>query len=107
MRSSRGRGERASEGQTNDRAASHSAPGKRTLTEGMTSEATTTPDPAGAQVSPVQRQRSPGALDDQGVHAAAATGMSGPSTSLPYLGLIQRAFGRHDVSGIAAHTDDN
>ncbi|HEX7840810.1 MAG TPA: DUF4157 domain-containing protein, partial [Kofleriaceae bacterium] len=26
---------------------------------------------------------------------------------MPHLGSIQRLFGRHDVSGIAAHTDDN
>lgn len=33
----------------------------------------------------------------------AETGIAGPATSLPYQERIQRAFGRHDVSGIQAH----
>ncbi len=42
-------------------------------------------------------------LDDDGVQRAAARGTSGAATSLPYLDVIQRAFGHHDVSGVAAH----
>jgi|GEM_PF-5068948 len=39
------------------------------------------------------------------VHAAAAHGISGSSTSLPHGEQIQRLFGRHDISSIQAHTD--
>lgn len=37
------------------------------------------------------------------VHAAAARGTATPAVKLPYVDRIQRAFGRHDVSGIQAH----
>ncbi|TMQ18365.1 MAG: DUF4157 domain-containing protein [Deltaproteobacteria bacterium] len=37
------------------------------------------------------------------VHAAAARGTATPATRLPYADQIQRAFGRHDISGIQAH----
>lgn len=37
-------------------------------------------------------------------HRAAAEGISEPGGALPHLSQIQRAFGRHDVSGIRAHT---
>jgi hypothetical protein len=40
---------------------------------------------------------------DEQVHTAAAAGLKGPSGSLPHLETIQRAFGRHDVTGINAH----
>jgi uncharacterized protein DUF4157 len=40
-----------------------------------------------------------------GVQAAAAHGTSGAGGVLPHLGQIQRLFGRHDVSGVQAHTD--
>lgn len=36
---------------------------------------------------------------------AAAHGVSGAGGPLPHADAIQRAFGRHDVSGITAHTD--
>ena len=39
------------------------------------------------------------------VHDAAAHGISGGSTALPYAGQIQRLFGRHDISHVEAHTD--
>ncbi len=39
------------------------------------------------------------------VHAAAGRGTRGPGGPLPYQDQIQRAFGRHDISGIRAHTD--
>ncbi|MFO0744201.1 MAG: DUF4157 domain-containing protein [Myxococcota bacterium] len=38
------------------------------------------------------------------VHAAAARGIGGGGGALPHLGAIQRAFGRHDVSDVRAHT---
>ena len=37
---------------------------------------------------------------------AAQLGTSGPASSLPHLAQIQKSFGRHDVSGVAAHVDD-
>jgi hypothetical protein len=38
------------------------------------------------------------------IHEAAERGVSGGGASLPHLDVIQRSFGRHDVSGIQAHT---
>jgi hypothetical protein len=88
---------------TSDAAA---APGKRTLVE----QAYGTEAPA----APVQREASPAAgaaegpagLDPERVHQAAQHGTSGSGGSLPHLDRIQRAFGRHDVSGVRAHTDE-
>ncbi len=42
-------------------------------------------------------------VDSDEVHALAARGMEGTGASLPFLDQIQRAFGRHDVSGVKAH----
>jgi hypothetical protein len=39
------------------------------------------------------------------IRETAARGASGAGGALPYLDLIQRSFGRHDVSGIRAHSD--
>jgi hypothetical protein len=39
------------------------------------------------------------------LHQTAAHGISGASGPLPHLETLQRAFGRHDVSHIQAHTD--
>ncbi len=39
------------------------------------------------------------------MRAAAGQGTSGPARPLPFGAAIQSAFGRHDISGIAAHTD--
>ena len=39
------------------------------------------------------------------VHEHAAHGISGSSGALPHLDAIQASFGRHDVSGVQAHTD--
>lgn len=56
----------------------------------------------------VQRKRAeraanggaPGGAD---IHAAAQRGIAGPVVELPHRDRIQASFGRHDVSGIAAH----
>jgi hypothetical protein len=58
--------------------------------------------------APVQRR----GLQDQSdapeaVHAAAERGVSGSSTALPHAASIQESFGRHDVSGVEAHLDEN
>ena len=69
------------------------APGKLTL--------------VGAAPAAVQMRSDAAARGDEAgaVHAAAAHGISGSSAALPFRDTIQRAFGRHDVSGIEAHTD--
>jgi hypothetical protein len=81
--------------------ASHdtSGPGKRTLTEQLA------PDLATGTASPVQRRSAGAPEDPQSVHAAAEHGTAGSSGRLPFGDLIQRAFGRHDIGGIQAHTD--
>lgn len=38
------------------------------------------------------------------VHQAAEQGIAGAGTTLPHRDAIQQAFGKHDVSGIVAHT---
>ncbi|HEY0478161.1 MAG TPA: DUF4157 domain-containing protein [Kofleriaceae bacterium] len=65
---------------------------------------------APASFVPVQRVFGlpPGATaasaeDPARAHAAAARGAATPATKLPYVDRIQRAFGRHDISGIQAH----
>jgi hypothetical protein len=47
----------------------------------------------------------PRGTGDARVHDAARRGTSGPSGPLPFHDVIQRSFGRHDTSGIEAHTD--
>lgn len=75
------------------------AVGKRTLTESIVQHRSAAPGADGATAAPA------GASDTAAVHDAAAHGISGSSTSLPYAGQIQRLFGRHDISSIEAHTD--
>jgi len=42
-------------------------------------------------------------LDAAAIHESAQRGVATPASPLPHLDLIQRAFGRHDVSGVKAH----
>lgn len=60
-----------------------------------------------ARAEPTQRTEpaAPPMSENEQVHEAAATGIAGPSGSLPYLDQIQKSFGSHDVSHIKAHTD--
>ena len=44
--------------------------------------------------------------EDGGVEQQAARGVAGSGGPLPHGDQIQRAFGRHDVSGVQAHSDD-
>ncbi|HEX3760566.1 MAG TPA: DUF4157 domain-containing protein [Kofleriaceae bacterium] len=54
---------------------------------------------------PVQRRADPAAAADAGpVHQAAAQGVATAASPLPHGDAIQRAFGRHDVSAVQAHT---
>jgi Domain of unknown function (DUF4157) len=97
-----------------------STPGRRTLTQTLTSRQPRSSDQsyapiAGSAPSAVQRAAVTLSQDEQQiaqltglgveatVHGAAAHGISGPGSSLPYLDTIQRAFGRHDVSSVLAH----
>jgi hypothetical protein len=82
-------------------------PGKRSLKQQLTPELQT-----GSAVS-VLVQRKPGSSNagpagsPDAVHAAAERGTAGSSTRLPFADVIQRAFGRHSVDDIQAHTDAN
>jgi Domain of unknown function (DUF4157)/ADP-ribosyltransferase exoenzyme len=67
-----------------------SMPGKSTLVEQI--------------LAPEVQQRGTGEQADSAVHAAASRGVATPSSPLPFAGSIQRAFGRHDISGVQAHT---
>jgi hypothetical protein len=55
----------------------------------------------------VQRLAARGAgeatLDDGAVRSTAAAGFAGPAVAVPHLDVVQRSFGRHDVSGVEAH----
>jgi hypothetical protein len=53
----------------------------------------------------VQAKANGAAPDDPAaLHETAASGVSGDGGSLPHLDRIQQSFGRHDVSGVRAHT---
>lgn len=45
--------------------------------------------------------------DDTTIRSIAAGGVSGSAESLPHLDVIQRSFGRHDVTGVSAHVGGN
>ncbi len=71
---------------------------QRRLTQRSTGPAAADPA-AAAQVS--------AAPDDAAqVQAAAAQGVAGAGGALPHGDAIQQSFGKHDVSGVKAHTDD-
>lgn len=55
---------------------------------------------AGSSPSEVSRS----AAQHEIVHEAARLGLISPSVRLPHVEAIQRAFGRHDVTGVQAHT---
>jgi hypothetical protein len=74
------------------------AVGKRTRVESLVQQV---PAPQGADGATA----SAGAGGGAAVHDAAAHGISGSSTALPYAGQIQRLFGSHDISNVEAHTD--
>jgi hypothetical protein len=81
-------------------AAVQRSPGKATLVEqafAVTARA--------EAAAPVQRKAGAGGGEPADVHAQADAGTSGAGGRLPYLDRIQQSFGRHDVSGVRAHTD--
>src|SRR5689334_5309159 len=64
--------------------------------------------PAALQRRLVQRRaRRAEAAEPAEVQRAAAEGLAGAGGQLPHLDAIQRSFGRYDVSGVQAHTDEN
>jgi hypothetical protein len=69
-----------------ERAAPERTPGKRTLTEATAASQSQT------------------AGNGDAVHVAAQRGVATAGTPLPFGASIQQLFGRHDVSGIQAHT---
>jgi hypothetical protein len=69
--------------------------GKHTLVE-------TIPDAAPGAT--IQRRGQDAAADPSAVHQAAARGVATPARPLPFADLIQRCFGRHDISAVQAHT---
>ena len=73
--------------------AHHVGPGKQTLVEQI----------AGPVVQQDAARRNH-ANDEASVHAAASQGIATPASPLPYADTIQRAFGRHDISTVQAHT---
>ena len=86
----RSRDRRPSDGATNGAGGGlvQRLPGKRTLVE--------------ARYGVQRRQTAQAPADDEAL-AAAAVGVAGPVTTLPFAERIQSAFGRHDVSGVQAH----
>jgi hypothetical protein len=56
-----------------------------------------------AALAPVQRHG--GEQGAEGVHAAAAHGISGGAGAMPFGAQIQQSFGGYDVSHVQAHTD--
>jgi hypothetical protein len=71
----------------------HAAPGKQTLVQQL-----------GAAGGPASGRDPQDPAQSADVHAAAARGIAGSSQPLPFSGMIQRAFGRHDIGNIEAHT---
>lgn len=105
------------------------SPGKRTLVEQAYPDGMTTPLPPsegqarepppegnrppiqalfGGAREAIQRRAAAGGdgagKDVAAIHASAQRGIATPATQLPHHDVIQRAFGRHDISSIQAHT---
>lgn len=84
------------------------SPGKRSLTEAVgpiQAKPAAAPASAGAKAgADGGASASPG--ESAAVQGVAARGAATPSTQLPHADTIQRAFGRHDISGIQAHMGD-
>jgi hypothetical protein len=79
---------------------SHGGAGKQTLTGGLGASQ----DPGKQTLTDAARpvQASTGNLSGRDVAATADRGVAGASAQLPHSAAIQRAFGRHDISGIRA-----
>ena len=75
------------------------SPGKHTLVEAVATQPT-----APLQMLSGRPAATTAGEDPADAHAAAVRGVATPATGLPYADTIQRLFGRHDISGIQAHT---
>jgi hypothetical protein len=81
-----------------------SAPGKTTLIQNVQLRSDGTRDTPGKSTLTQQLQlKGGGGVAGHSMQDVAAEGLSGAPVSLPHGDLIQRAFGRHDVSGVQAH----
>lgn len=54
----------------------------------------------------IKSAREAGAVKVEDIQRAAALGVKGSGSKLPHLNRIQASFGRHDVTGVRAHTDN-
>ena len=54
--------------------------------------------------TPLQLRETTSVATTDDPHVVAARGVSGSGGTLPHLETVQRAFGRHDVTGVRAHT---
>jgi hypothetical protein len=70
-------------------------PGRRTLTEMLSPSA------------PSHSTRADRRASTAAIRAAAERGIATPSSRLPHDGMLQRVFGRHDLSAVQAHTGDD
>jgi hypothetical protein len=92
-----------------DETAARIAVGKRTLTEQLVyDDAAMTPGAPigiadGHGAGDAARGDEGGRTDGIDVHAVARWGITGTGRQLPLLGLVQRAFGHYDLSGVTAH----
>jgi len=79
-------------------------PGKRSMTVQLVPEAPGIEVPISRWPGAVQKKASGGdAAPADAAPAIAAQGTEGTGSALPHLGAIQRAFGRHDLSGVIAY----
>jgi Domain of unknown function (DUF4157) len=90
-------------------APSSAVPGKTTLVQAQLARSTRELAPTvqrattGGVPTASPAASSPEGIDGDAVHQAAARGVAGSGGPLPHADMIQRAFGRHDVSGVRAH----
>jgi hypothetical protein len=77
--------------------------GKATDLSAVAHEATHVIRPEQPIGSGLVQQKGGAGGDEAAVHAAAARGVATTSSALPYADVIQRAFGRHDISVVQAH----
>ena len=86
--------------------------GKRSNIQDLEAKANAPEAPAVGKHTLVEREQAiiqrraegAGDSDPATVHAAAGRGTATPGSALPHADTIQRAFGRHDISGVQAHT---
>ena len=78
-------------------------PGRRTLAMGRGGGPAVQRKATEPGKRPLSQGAGPRARGDESIEAVAARGVAGTASPLPYRDVIQRSFGRHDVSQISAH----